>query len=426
MADLRPVYVAGDGDVKGPASSSNNFLPLFADTTGKLLKSSGTGVTTQGLAILDDNTPAEQRNTIGLDQVDNTSDVNKPVSTAQQTALNSKQDKLLYTPVQQGDGIGQANDKIFIGFGAGRLKATVDKKDLGNVVFDGNTATESVVGVAKIATGDQVNAGHDDTSIVTPKKMKAAAYIIEKITGDNCRNAGLTAGGTQPYMQRLSDGAVIHLPTKEYVDNGLLTKITGENCTEAGLTAGGFIPYMKKADETVIHLATKVHVDNGLLNKITGENCRNGGLGAGGTLPYMQRLSDGVNIWLATKTDAALDGTPTAPTAPVGTWDTQIANTAFVNETISARPTIGVNQTWQDLTASRAKGVTYTNSTGRPIQIFINFDPDGGLSVLRIAGHYFDVKDSASEFVSAIIPAGVTYSLSAWGLASTMKWLELR
>lgn len=93
MADLRPVYVAGDGDVKGPASSSSNFLPLFADTTGKLLKSSGTGVTTQGLAILDDNTPAEQRNTIGLDQVNNTSDVNKPVSTAQQTALNLKMNK---------------------------------------------------------------------------------------------------------------------------------------------------------------------------------------------------------------------------------------------------------------------------------------------------------------------------------------------
>ena len=515
MADLRPVYVAGDGDVKGPASSSNNFLPLFADTTGKLLKSSGTGVTTQGLAILDDNTPAEQRNTIGLDQVNNTSDVNKPVSTAQQTALNSKQDKLLYTPVQQGGGIGQYSSKVYIGWGnTDRLKITVDAADLGNVVFDSNTATESAVGVAKIATGDQVNAGLDDTSIVTPKKMKAAAYIIEKITGDNCRNAGLTSGGTQPYMQRLSDGAVIHLPTKEYVDDGLLTKITGENCQQAGLTAGGTLPYMKKTDGTVIHLATwgyvdkglltkitgencteagltaggalpymkrlsdgeliflatkgyvddgllnkiagdncrnaglsaggtqpymqrlsdgeliflatNERVDNGLLNKITGENCRNAGLSAGGTLPYMQRLSDGVAIQLATKTDAALDGTPTAPTAPVGTWNTQIANTAFVNETISARPTIGVNQTWQDLTASRAKGVTYTNGTGRPIQIFVNFDPDGGLSVLRIAGHNFNVSDNSSEFVSAIIPAGATYSLSAWGVATTMKWLELR
>lgn len=139
MADLRPVYVAGDGDVKGPASSSNNFLPLFADTTGKLLKSSGTGVTTQGLALLDDNTPEEQRNTIGLDQVNNTRDLNKPVSTAQQNALNLKQDKLGYTPVQQGGGIGQtptAENKVYIGWGNNHLKVTVDTSDLGNVAFN--------------------------------------------------------------------------------------------------------------------------------------------------------------------------------------------------------------------------------------------------------------------------------------------------
>lgn len=382
MADLRPVYVAGDGDVKGPASASNNFLPLFADTTGKLLKSSGTGVTTQGLAILDDNTPAEQRNTIGLDQVNNTSDVNKPVSTAQQTALNLKQDKLNYTPVQQGDGIGQSTNKIFIGFGAGRLKATVDKKDLGNIVFDGNTATESVVGVAKIATGDQVNAGLDDTSIVTPKKMKAAAYIIEKITGENCQQAGLTAGGTLPYMRRLSDGEVIHLATREYVDNGLLAKITSENCQQAGFTAGGTLPYMKKTGGEVVALAVRVNT--------------------------------------------VLEGSTNVPDVAAGSSDERIANTRFVTKAIAANPAIGVSQTWQDVTASRAKGVTYTNNTGRPIQIFISFDPDGGLSVLRIAGHNFNVKDNSSEFVSAIIPAGTTYSLSAWGLASTMKWLELR
>lgn len=35
-----------------------------------------------------------QKTDIGLDQVDNTSDVNKPVSTAQQTALNLKVDKV--------------------------------------------------------------------------------------------------------------------------------------------------------------------------------------------------------------------------------------------------------------------------------------------------------------------------------------------
>ena len=231
MADLRPVYVAGDGDVKGPTSSSNNFLPLFAGTTGKLLKSSGTGVTTQGLAILDDNTPAEQRNTIGLDQVDNTSDVNKPVSTAQQTALNLKaniasptftgtpaapsapkgtyssrlatmfnlgdvengliaalklkQDNLNYTPVQQGGGIGQGTNRVRIGWSneTHRLKVTVDAHDKGNVVFDSNTATESVVGVAKVATQALTDAGVDDETIVTPKKMRFGFQFIKGVNG---------------------------------------------------------------------------------------------------------------------------------------------------------------------------------------------------------------------------------------------------
>lgn len=172
MADLRPVYVAGDGDVKGPASASNNFLPLFADTTGKLLKSSGTGVTAQGLAILDDNTPAEQRNTIGLDQVNNTSDINKPVSTAQQTALNLKQDKLNYTPVQQGGGIGQSTNKVYIGWNnTGKLKVTVDATDLGNVIFDSNTATESVVGVSRFATQTEVSNSAATNVAVAPATL---------------------------------------------------------------------------------------------------------------------------------------------------------------------------------------------------------------------------------------------------------------
>lgn len=128
-----------------------------------------------------------------------------------------------------------------------------------------------------------------------------------------------------------------------------------------------------------------------ILNKITGENCRNAGLTAGGTIPYMQRLSDGVVIQLATR-----------------------------------QSVIGIDQSWRDMTASRAKGVTYTNNTGRPIQIFIKFDPFGNTSVLSINGHNFNVSESTSEIVSAIIPAGGTYSLSDWGYPTTQKWLELR
>ena len=248
MADLRPVYVADDGDVKGPASSSNNFLPLFADTTGKLLKSSGTGVTTQGLAILDDNTPAEQRNTIGLGQVNNTSDVNKPVSTAQQTALNLKQDKLLYTPVQQGGGIGQATNKIFIGFGAGRLKATVDSTDFGNVIFDGNTATESVVGVAKVATTPIATAGANDTDMMTPLKTKQAiAAQVSPPAQATESVAGVVELATSAETMAGTDA------TRAVVPSGLQTKISGVVSGEYPTTLGaqvvfnhnlGVVPFM--------------------------------------------------------------------------------------------------------------------------------------------------------------------------------------
>lgn len=66
MADLRPLYIAGDGDVKGPATSSDGELPLFHGSDGKRLKGAGTVVTAQGRALLDDNTPAEQRSTLQL------------------------------------------------------------------------------------------------------------------------------------------------------------------------------------------------------------------------------------------------------------------------------------------------------------------------------------------------------------------------
>ena len=58
-------------------------------------------ITAAGKALLDDANAAAQRATIGLGNVDNTSDANKPVSTAQQTALNLKAN--LVSPVFVGN-----------------------------------------------------------------------------------------------------------------------------------------------------------------------------------------------------------------------------------------------------------------------------------------------------------------------------------
>lgn len=226
MADLRPVYVAGDGDVKGPASSSNNFLPLFADTTGKLLKSSGTGVTPQGLAILDDNTPAEQRNTIGLDQVNNTSDLNKPVSILQATAILEGKSLVVGYPIVTGPSSSTTGQSIVLSASTNNLLAggsivnfTWTLPNGSQVVTPGSSnsaslsiAVSGAVGeqltVSVIATDNLGNNSKGTVKIVTvtshvaptaPTKLDVAAPVYQNSTGNRLTVSGSTA----------SDGATI-------------------------------------------------------------------------------------------------------------------------------------------------------------------------------------------------------------------------
>jgi isopentenyldiphosphate isomerase len=87
---------------------------------------------------------------------------------------------------------------------------------------------------------------------------------------------------------------------------------------------------------------------------------------------------------------------------------------------------IGVGQTWQNVTSSRVKNTTYTNSTGKPIQVFIIFDPKSADSVLTINGIAVPTNDNNMEIVSFIVPNSNTYKLSNWGVYYPIKWLELR
>ena len=77
---------------------------------------------------------------IGLGNVDNTSDADKPISTATQNALNGKQDSLGFTPVQQGGGANQGANKVYLGWGTdgSGLRVQVDGTDLGALAFKGD------------------------------------------------------------------------------------------------------------------------------------------------------------------------------------------------------------------------------------------------------------------------------------------------
>lgn len=101
----------------------------------------------------------------------------------------------------------------------------------------------------------------------------------------------------------------------------------------------------------------------------------------------------------------------------VGTGD----GTATTNTWTSATPaaSIGVGQTWQTVTGSRAIGVTYTNTTGKPILVSIYiYLPSSQSSNLVVDG--IIVSTMRNPFTSgnywatiqAIIPNSSTYSAS--------------
>ena len=154
---------------------------------------------------------------------------------------------------------------------------------------------------------------------------------------------------------------------------------------------------------------------------------------------------------------------PTAPTATVGDSSTKVATTAFVNGTaltLAANTTAvtqagsdsstkvattaqvdaavkyggvaGSVQGLTDVLASRALGTTYTNSTGRPIVVYIavsaTTNPD-----FSVVLNSFTVTDAAVAGVASrvgfsfIVPNGYTYSVVRnAGTATLTRWVEIR
>lgn len=93
---------------------------------------------------------------------------------------------------------------------------------------------------------------------------------------------------------------------------------------------------------------------------------------------------------------------------------------------------IGLGQTQQNVTASRAIGTTYTNSTGKPIFVEVqlqlasgqgmNFQKNGA----NVQAFGNGGSGSGGFTTASIIPAGYTYGVTATPGATMIGWYELR
>jgi hypothetical protein len=114
-----------------------------------------------------------------------------------------------------------------------------------------------------------------------------------------------------------------------------------------------------------------------------------------------------------------------------GTW----ASAATINqgtggEALAAMSSLGYGQTWKDVTASRAVGTTYYNTTGKPISIAVGLNaPSSGDMRIIVNGvsaaYAYGSSTAASLYgLNAIIPPGAAYSTTISG-GSVYKWSEL-
>lgn len=116
-----------------------------------------------------------------------------------------------------------------------------------------------------------------------------------------------------------------------------------------------------------------------------------------------------------------------SPIVPTPTAETHAANKAYVDGLSSNG--LGVGQTWLNVTSSRTAGVTYTNTTGKPIYVYIVVRDAGGQGyTVTINGISIDYVNMTGAFDiphSFIIPAGATYRVIP-NSNTISKWLELR
>lgn len=116
-----------------------------------------------------------------------------------------------------------------------------------------------------------------------------------------------------------------------------------------------------------------------------------------------------------------------SPIVPTPTTDFQAATKKYVNDNAVSLATansydLGVNQTWQDVAASRSSGVTYTNTTGKPIFVVVSGNGSSSGSVVINGITIQSVTTNIFSCPPFIVPDSSTYTVT-WGF---LKWSELR
>lgn len=256
-----------------------------------------------------------------------------------------------------------------------------------------NATTLILPGAANIS----VMAG--DTCIVVPKALSGISngWIVfgyQRVSG---LLPGYAASGANTDITSISGSAAALDPTKNYT---VTTLSANSQVTSTSPNSGN-------AGAVILRDAA------GNPNKVYLQAVNNGN-----SAQYANLQFDSTGVIIASGNFAASGQFNGAGTGLIGTANSLNAG-------------IGVNQTWQNLTASRASGTTYTNTTGKPIMILMgrsatDVSPSltvtiNGLPAVGWGGAFYANPTSYGDALSLIIPNNNTYAATNF-----LYWYELR
>ena len=129
-----------------------------------------------------------------------------------------------------------------------------------------------------------------------------------------------------------------------------------------------------------------------------------------------------------TYTETEVDGLLNAKAAISGqafTGNISAPNLSGTNTGDQSLNEIGVGQTWQNVIASRVQNVNYTNTTGKPIMVFITIASGAtDANAVQVDGISVGVESSAAGSQNTfIVPNGSVYIVNN---AAVAIWSELR
>ncbi|QXW44549.1 phage tail protein [Pseudomonas amygdali] len=244
-------------------------------------------------------------------------------------ALVSLQPNLGFTPVQQGGGTGQLDNKVKIGWSNNGLKAMVDATDLGNIWYANNfnPATKADWGTTLAA----YRIADAYTKAEVYAKSEVDTRLDSRVLADAISYVGLSGGVLgQPYMRRSSDSAtcwlqtrLLYTPVQQGTGVGQLNNVVKIGWSDNGIKATvdetdmGNLWYAKNFDPTtkanwgttlasyrIADAYTKAESDARDLQRVMADSITYVGFASNNiNFPYMRRTTDGQVYYLQPKLD---------------------------------------------------------------------------------------------------------------------------